>query len=311
MVVAHDGVAHFARVHGLVVHRTGNVSGTFGNAAEVLLDELFGLGHIDVTRDAEGGVVGHVELLVEGLEFLGLRSVQVLHAADGGPAVRVLGVGAVHGLGNQVAVRLVVDAQALFFFHDLALGLDAVDVHLGVQHALRLQPQAEFELVGRQQLVVEGAVVGGVGVEHTTRVFDVARELAAADVFGAFKEQVLKEVRHAGAVGVFVFGTHVVHDGHGHNGGGMVFVQDHVHSVFQVVLLEGDLRCLGDGKHGHQESCAQKAQTLEVHNRGIWVPKNSEPRPLPNPFSARGFQKKWKPEVNFSSGRVVVLLPAH
>ena len=115
----------------------------------------------------------------------------------------------------------------------------------GVEHPLALQPQAELELVGRQDLVIERAVVGGVGVVLATGVLDVLEEFAASDVLGAFEQQVLEEVGHAGALRVFVLGADVVHHGDGHDGGAVVFVQDDVEPVVEVVFLEFDGGPLG------------------------------------------------------------------
>ena len=157
----------------------------------------------------------------------------------------MLGVGALHRLFDEVAVGLVVDPLAALFLHDFTLGLDADLFHAGVQHALALQPQSQLQLVGRQHLVVKGAVVGGVGVVLSTRILDVLEEFAAADVLGPFEQEVLEEVGHARAVGVFVLGAYVVHDGHGDDGRAVVFVQDDVKPILEVVFLKFDGGPLG------------------------------------------------------------------
>ena len=62
----------------------------------------------------------------------------------------MLGKGALEHLGQKTGVGLVVYALALLFFNHLALGIYAHLINFCVQHALRLHPQAELELVGGQ-----------------------------------------------------------------------------------------------------------------------------------------------------------------
>ena len=80
------------------------------------------------------------------------------------------------------------------------MGVDADLLNLGVEHALGFQPKPQLELVARQQLVVEGAVLGRVGVQDAARVFHVGVKFAAGDVLRTFEQEVLEEVSHACAV---------------------------------------------------------------------------------------------------------------
>jgi hypothetical protein len=80
-------------------------------------------------------------------------------------------------------------------------------------------------------------------------------------VFTSFKEQVLEEVSHPCAAGVLVFGTDVVQNGHGHEWGGVILVQDDMQAVVQVEFGELDLAglALGEKGRGQGEShCRQQ-----------------------------------------------------
>jgi len=238
------------------------------DVGEVSLDQFFGLVHIEVSGDAQRRVLWHVERLVE-IHEVGVRGrVQVRHGSDGRPLVRVFLVGRLHGLGQQLAVRLVVVTLAFLFFHHLVLRVDANLLNLGVQHALRLEPQPELELVARQKFVVEGAVHGGVGVEDATCIFDVRVKLPTADVLAPLEEQVLEEVGHPCAGGVLVFGTDVVQDGHGHQGGGVVLMQDDVQAVVQIEFSELNLTGFALGRERRRQGqphCRQQPRRRKSH----------------------------------------------
>ena len=162
----------------------------------------------------------------------------------------MLGVGALQHLDEDAAIGLVLVALATLLLHHIALRVHPHLVHPGVQHALALQPQPQFQLVARQHLVVVGAVAVGVGVQHAAGLLHVLGELAAPDVLAALKEQVLEEVGEAAAVLRFVLAAHVVHHAHGNDGRAVVLVQDHVQAVGQVVFGKSDLAHLGAGGQG-------------------------------------------------------------
>ena len=84
-----------------------------------------------------------------------------------------------------------------------------------MQHALRLHPQAELELVGGQKFVVKSSVVAGVGVQSSAIGLNQLHVLSPTNILGALKKKVLKEVSKASARGNFVLGTHVVKNRYG------------------------------------------------------------------------------------------------
>src|SRR5581483_85004 len=66
-------------------------------------------------------------------------------------------------------------------------------------HPVRLQPEAEGEIVGGKRLVVIRPVERGAAVEHTSHGLHVAKMFVVADVLRAGEQHVLEEMREAGA----------------------------------------------------------------------------------------------------------------
>ena len=267
-VLAVNGVADFCGTRGFHDRGTGDVPTATGDVAEVRLNEGARLRHVEVAGNAERGVFWDVKRLVKVHEVRMVCRVEVLHGPDGRPLVRVLVVGHRHRGGEKLAIGLVVVALALFLFHHFVLGVDANLLNLGVEHALGFQPKAEFELVARQQLVVEGAVLGRVGVQDAARVFHVGVEFAARNVFRPFKQQVLEEVGHSRAVGAFVLGADVVEHGDGNKRSGMVLVKDDVETVVQIEFSELDLTGLGlapRSRRGQGHGCSEEQDWMESH----------------------------------------------
>ena len=77
--------------------------------------------------------------------------------------------------------------------------------------------------------------------------------LAFADVFGALKHHVFKEMREAGVAGLFIAGAYVIRDGDGKSGRGMIFREDDAQSVFEFEFLESYFI-----SGGGEEGCPEK-----------------------------------------------------
>ena len=120
-------------------------------------------------------------------------------------------------------------------------------------HSERMHHQ-QLQLVRRQQLIIEGAVLRGVRIQRTAGPFDIAIEFAPVDVLRPFEEQVLEKVGHARPFRGFVFRSHVVHDGDGHDGRAVVFMEDDMQAVGQIKLHVVHTRRLG----GQEYRCTEK-----------------------------------------------------
>ena len=108
----------------------------------------------------------------------------------------------------------------------------------------------------------------GVGIQNAAGVFHVRIELTACDVLRAFKEEVLKKVGHARAVGPLVFGTDMVQHGDCDKRGGVVLVEDDVEAVVQIEFGELDLASLGLAPCSGRDQgrgCAEEQEGGESH----------------------------------------------
>src|SRR5690606_9252834 len=91
--------------------------------------------------------------------------IQMFHGSDGCPLIRMLVISASKGFTENAAVGLVIDALSSFFLYHFALGIYPNLVNLGMEHSFTFQIEGELQIVGRQQLVIVGVVVGGKGIE--------------------------------------------------------------------------------------------------------------------------------------------------
>ena len=134
----------------------------FGPAAEVFLGHLLRLLHVEVAHQDERHVRGHVVFVIEALHGRGLRVLQVTVPADDVAAVGVLA----EALGEDVAAEGVghfVGVEVALLVDGFQLALEeAVD---GVAEALGIHLHPILQLVAGQDVVVDGVVVVGAGVE--------------------------------------------------------------------------------------------------------------------------------------------------
>ena len=99
-VLAVDGVSDLCCARGFDDRGTGDVAATAWDVLEVLLDEGARLRHVEVTGNAECGVLRHVKRLVEIHEVAVVGGIEVLHGPDGRPLVGMLVVGHRHRRGE-------------------------------------------------------------------------------------------------------------------------------------------------------------------------------------------------------------------
>ena len=209
-----------------------------GDGGEIFGEEGFELGGVEVTGDGDGGVVGGVELLVEVADVGDAGGFDIGVGADDVSVIRVGGgeeelvdlfagevVGAAFALAALVAddVPLVGELGAVEAFHEEA-------------HAVGFEPEAELELVGGEGFEVVGAVEGGGAVDvGSAGALDVLDVGFFADVLGAFKHHVFKEVGEAGATGALIQRANVVPEVDGDEGEAVVLMGDDFQAVGEGV----------------------------------------------------------------------------
>ncbi len=150
---------------------------------EVFVHPAVQLGLIKVPRHDQHGVVGPVVGGVEAQHVVQGRGVQLLDRADAGAAI---GVVLIDGLGREQAEQAAIgagqNALAVFLLHHVALGDEGRLIDHQRPHAVGLGEEDALQVVGRNDLVVGGDVVGGEGVVH------------AADVLGQTVERLRRHV---------------------------------------------------------------------------------------------------------------------
>mmetsp|Transcript_71465 Transcript_71465/g.168405 ORF Transcript_71465/g.168405 Transcript_71465/m.168405 type:complete len:314 (+) Transcript_71465:1147-2088(+) len=246
-------------------------------AAEVLLHQGLGLFGVEVAGQHQRRVVGPVVGARKGLHVGEADALDVGMRADDRRAVGVaLGV-------ERLVQRLLDDAigpvlealAALVAHHVLLVGqrhrIDLVDHP--AQH-VRLQPQAQCQLVGRQREEVVGAVeVGGAVAVGAAGGVDEFVELAARHMPAAGKHQVLEQMGKAGlALGLVArAGMHPQVEGHQRQA--VVLDQDELEAVGQGQLLvtHAELagfdtdRALGGRRAGGQRGGERAGQGQQCH----------------------------------------------
>ena len=209
------------------------------NLGEPLLDELPGGVDIDVARDHQAGVVGHVIRAEEPRHVFKAGRGEILHRANRRPAVGMARrIQHRRQLDEGLAVRLVVDALALLVLHHVALTVDLVG-RLVVEeeaHAIRFEKQRQIERVRRQIDVVVGAIDGGRSVVVGAGGLEPGVERAFGHVRRAFEHHVLEQMREAGAADALVTRADVIPEVQRHHRHAGIAVQDHVEAVGQREL---------------------------------------------------------------------------
>ena len=226
-------------------HRQGDVRtrrhGSRGNLAEPGLDPIQGFARIEIANEYEGRVVGTVVKVEELVDVLEPGRVDVGHVADGRMTVGVpLVVGALEQGLEREAVGAVLVRLPPLVLHDFALVVELLlrDPGLEEPHAVGLQPQAEIEFVRGQGLEVVRAVEPRRAVERAAGILHELEVLLLRHVLGSLEEEMLEEVREAGAAGALVLRSHMVHDVNGDEGSGRIGLQDHSQPVVERVLAE-------------------------------------------------------------------------
>ena len=237
----------------------------FRDRAEVIRDQFFRLRDVDVAGNRERRVVWDVPRFPKVAELLDLRLVNVLHRADGRPRVgRVLQREA-DELLEQRAVGLVVVAHRALLLHDLALRFHALLVNAVVHHALALDPERELELVAREIEVVVRLVEARARIEISACAGDELVNRSARDVHAALEHEVLEKMREARAVWPFVLRADVVEHVARDDWRGVIFMQDHMEAVRQIVFGESDrlqrrARGLGERRRRERDRAGEEQE---------------------------------------------------
>jgi hypothetical protein len=170
--------------------------------------------------------------------------VQVVHAADDGVVVRMVGriQQALHPL-VPVAVRRVVHPLAPLVLHHLALVVERLLRQRGEKEAqaVGLQPQPQLQVAGGERGVVVGAVQPGAGVDGAAHALHQRDVLRAGGVLRALEHHVLEQVGQPRAPRQLVSAPHVVPQVQRDDGERAILRQHHAQPVVQCVSFDRDL----------------------------------------------------------------------
>ncbi len=185
------------------------------NVAEVLLHQRLGGGRVDVAGERDHRVVRTVVALEPRLHVVKGRGVQILHRADGGPAVGV--PFRKHAFEHSIldgSKRLIV-ALTFFVLNDPPLIIELLlrDRTEKVPHAIALQPEGELEGGRGDGLKVVGAIKPGGPVDRGRAELVEGLEELAVEVLAAVEHQMLGEMSEAGFAPDLVLRAHVVPEG--------------------------------------------------------------------------------------------------
>ena len=142
----------------------------------------------------------------------------------------------------RAAVRLVVHALAALVLHDVALRVQLGQIERIEQesHAIRLDPQRRFQVVGGHRFEVRRAIVRGgavVAAAYTFREFVVH---AVGHMARAGEHDVLEQVREARAARHLVLGSDVIPHVDRHGRRGAIGREDHGQAVGKLVGFVGN-----------------------------------------------------------------------
>jgi hypothetical protein len=139
---------------------------------------------------------------------------------------------------RERAVGLILDVDADFVFHDVALVVDARGVDREALHAICLGPENRLEGVGRDEFVVVRKVEACRAVENAAVAFDQLDELELAEVARALEHQMFKEVGEARAVARFRAEADAIVDADGNGWGGAVAGHHDPEAIAQREVLD-------------------------------------------------------------------------
>ena len=225
---------------------------------EVGAGELEGFGDVEIADQHQGRVVGHVEGVVKLLHIGERGAFEVLDRADGQVFIRVepIRVGQ-YGFAHQ-AIGLVLIAHAALFPDHVAFLGEVLLADVERSHAVGLEPQHTFQVIGGEGLPIDGLVEGGVGVDLAAGLTNQAHVLLGGDVFRAAEHEVLEQVGEAGAAGLLVLRADVIPDLEIGDGARTVFGQDDVEAVGQGLAVDLESRrCVGGGLRAREDCAAQ------------------------------------------------------
>ena len=128
----------------------------------MLVDPAVELLLIEIARHDQRGIVGPVEILVEGAGVRQAGGIEVADRADAGTLIGMVDEDVLEQMvALQPAIGFGEHALAHLFLDDVALGIEHRLIEHRAAHPLGMRPQHRLELVGGDDLVIAGRVGRG------------------------------------------------------------------------------------------------------------------------------------------------------
>ncbi len=196
------------------------------------------------------------------------RGLEVLDGADAGALVGMGGEGVLRDhQAEEAAVGVGQHALAQLFLDHAAFRLEVRLVHHQRAHALGLGPDQPLQVVGRDDLVVGGGVVGGEGVVGPAHVFGEAIEALGRQVPRGLEHHVFEQVRETRPTLGVVLGADAVPNLHRHVRRGAIHRRVELQPVGKGALLVGDRGDL-DCRRGRRLDAKEEGQNGARQGRG-------------------------------------------
>ena len=212
------------------------------NLSEPRANQRGGFLDVDITRDHQSRVVGPIKGGVKRGDVLHRRGCDVVHRSDDGMPVWMAREKQFRKLGVIAAVRLIVDALALLLHHHTALRLETFRGEQKLQETVGFQPEAQFELVRRQNHVVIRLVLVRVRIVVPARQLALPVEDAARHIDGPVEHQMLEQVGKPCLARRFVLRADVVRNVYAHDGHEAAAMQHDAQAVPEREFREVDVR---------------------------------------------------------------------
>ena len=142
----------------------------------------------------------------------------------------------------KLPVRIRRDALAVFLLHHIPLRTEIGIVQRQRRHAFRLRPQNRFEIIRWHALVVNGHIVGRVGIVFAANVFGQIVERLRPQMLVPLEHHVLEQMRETAPPVRIVLRSNMIPNVHRDRETRMIFRRVNLKPVLERLMSEVDRR---------------------------------------------------------------------
>ena len=224
-------------------------------------EQLFDRGEqavgFDVAHHDEGRIIGRIIGVVMPLQVVQGHCIQVVEPADHRPMVGMAEIGLGEEGFDECALRVILRAQASFFFHDFSFRRQLLHVEHEPLHPVGFHLQGQLDAVCREIFEVGGEVLAREGVVDSAVLANKAGEGALGIFHGALEHHMFQHVGEACPAHDFVARADLVPDLDGGHRRFGHFDQQDFHPVGQDEFT-GFCRRGGRGEGEEETACGNQ-----------------------------------------------------